>query len=444
MSFKKIYKFEKLISKTNNIRDCIQIAVAYYVYFDLPKIKNLSRVDKKNYIIDILAILCIALKEKIELNNIKQSINKNNLKLIEYLNIIINLKKELHSEYYISSTIKTIVQNTNSYIPIIEKEEGVYSGYIAIKKITKETTISDAMELFLFKKAHVDQKIEQEVYLVKLHQELIDIKNSYDIFFAIDDYSQPIDYKNTFIGVQLIQNTIRFCDIVNKRKKIVYKKPINLVKSLFAYGMLGDKDINLTNILIQDYYDCCVFYICDPQILFANNNTLLSKANTSLDTMNLYKDFIMDFDDKIKSNLLNNLNVLFTKQFLILKNYIIEEELGKLTSNDREMFASKALQILDKTLGQNIIYNFLEKMTNDEIWQELLDIKNNIDYSKMEDVKNIFKDHKVENYAIQTCNMSIPTNEYHEIVIKNIRAFHDMVEKITTTDEKEMIDIVSS
>ena len=151
----------------------------------------------------------------------------------------------------------------------------------------------------------------------------------------------------------------------------------------------------------------------------------------------------MDFDDKIKSNLLNNLNVLFTKQFLILKNYIIEEELGKLPSNDREMFASKAVQILDKTLGQNIIYNFLEKMTNDEIWQELLDIKNNIDYSKMEDVKNIFKDHKVENYAIQTCNMSIPTNEYHEIVMKNIKAFDDMVKKITNTNEKEMINKIS-
>ena len=114
MSFRKIYKFEKLISKTNNIRDCIQIAVAYYVYFDLPKIKNLSRVDKKNYIIDILTILCIALKEKIELNNIKQSINKNNLKLIEYLNIIVNLKKELHSEYYISSTINPVLYNLMS------------------------------------------------------------------------------------------------------------------------------------------------------------------------------------------------------------------------------------------------------------------------------------------------------------------------------------------
>ncbi len=420
MEFDKLYEFEQIIKKTNNIRDLLQIAVSYYVYFDLKKHNDSSLIEDKN----IRKIFELIISEEIYKDEIENIRTIDNFELKKYLDVILHCKKNLNCDYCLSSS-NPMVHNINSYIPIIKKGEGVYDGHVSLKKVTEDTKIDDILKLFLFKRGNLSHKMEQEVYLVKIHQSLIEFENSYEIFFAIEDNCNQINHHNSFIVVSLIDNVRRFYDLLCD-ENINCRKPMNLVKNFFAYGMVGNMDLNSTNILIKDSNDCEKFYIVDPTLFFAYKNVELIEVDLSLKAVSLFSNFIQNFTFNDKKNIREKIIDLFVKYFLIFEELL--NEVNPL-NKEHEIFISRMQEKLNRIIDQNIVNKFLIKMADGEIWQELVDIRSNINYEKLDNIKNLLENNKVESFVIEECNVSIPTAEYHEIITRNIRDFDLMMEK---------------
>ncbi len=115
-----------------------------------------------------------------------------------------------------------------------------------------------------------------------------------------------------------------------------------------------------------------------------------------------------------------------------MKYFLIFEELLNEVNplnKEHEIFISRMQEKLNRIIDQNIVNKFLIKMADGEIWQELVDIRSNINYEKLDNIKNLLENNKVESFVIEECNVSIPTAEYHEIITRNIRDFDLMMEK---------------
>jgi len=377
-----IKNFNDLIIDSKNLyfRDQLNLCLFYFIYDDLSE--NLTEDFKKTHIFkDFVRLILSSNLSKIKLKNF---IRNNNKKLeyslfFEKILFVINNYNEIKvNQFFIpNKNINKFLIEIDQFIPIIEKQDGTRSGYIALSKIIKNTKKRNINDLFLFKERAISNEVDIELYLVRFYGLIMKKKNSYKIFLGINKNFKSLNDSMTVI--KILKNFEKFSNIIYENKLI---RPKNLIKNIFIYGMIGNCDLNVENIIIKKQKNSHKFIFIDPHLA----NQKICHIDVSNKVIDLFNNFFN------KSNL-NNIDNLILNYKNIIYEYFM---------NARSIFLESEINNLEYIIKHEYFQKLINLMTNKMILSELIDIVKNCNFKKIkkfnENFKNFLDNHNHDNF----------------------------------------------